>query len=305
MILYTTTEKLKIWGVKFLIEDFFYRQDDLERNKAEAVDKIQTFWMIFTRTISDDGPSEDKILARRYMGYLQGKSKPLCDQERKPPIEEVYGWFSSENRRDVFRKIYESDLFDYKKYEDLILAFNLVDALLDQPEIWKEVKKSCTTLNLKDGKKQNENNIIEIFQSQKNNNYPLISYLYTEWVDTALVVIEGIIDFIISEINPNINNSRITSTHNKSDIYDIAKCFTDDNSMKRIIFPTYDLIQAIIRSFSFLSLDLFGICKNKNCPKKNKKPILFVKFPVHTKSYCSNKCAAYVGTYRNRQKNKE
>jgi hypothetical protein len=305
MTLYTTAEKLKIWGAKFLIEDFFYRQDDLEKNKAEAVDKIQTFWMIFTRTITEFSPSEDKILARRYMGYLQGKSKPLCDQERKPPIDEVYGWFSSEKRRDVFREIYESDFFDYKKYEDLILAFNLVDALLDQPEIWREVRNNCTTLNLKDEKKINEKNIIDIFQYQKNNNYPLINYLYTEWVHTALTIVGEIIDFIISEISPNSDKSRITSIHHNSDRHDIARCFLDDNSRKRLIFPTYDLIQAIIRAFSFLSLDLFGICKNKNCPKKNKRPILFVKFPVHTKAYCSNKCAAYVGTYRNRQKIKK
>jgi len=312
---YTAAEKIKIWGAKFLIEDFYYRQDKLTENKAEAIDKIQTFWMIFSRTITEYGPSEDKALMTKYLQYLKGKSKPLYMQERKPTLTEIDSWFSSKKRNEIFANIYESKYFDYKKYEDLVLAFNIVDGLLGGIEIGRKSNDNLFHLPGRDMSKSESNYILEIFINEKNKGYPLLDQLFQEWVDTAIKTVGQIVDFITKELTKNtkqfvsISNNELhqnVQAYEKNTSSLGITFFLDDNFQKRIIFPNFDLIQAIIRAFSFLNLELFGICRNENCKKKQKKlPVLFVKFPVYSRTYCSNNCAAYAGTYLKRSlKNK-
>jgi len=71
---------------------------------------------------------------------------------------------------------------------------------------------------------------------------------------------------------------------------------------KSIVCPNNDLFNLIFEIFSDLYLmKTFGVCPSNGCTKKSYKKV-FVKYPRANREYCSNKCAAYEGVYRNRKK---
>ena len=124
----------KMWGLKFLIEQFYYEKGKLMNNKTVLLDKMQTFWMLYAPFLKD-GMGPDKAMAANFMNFLRNRRTPLYDLEKKPSIEEIDAWFSSPVKRKRFMDIYSNDLFDFSNPNDVVLAFNLADGVLEKPEI--------------------------------------------------------------------------------------------------------------------------------------------------------------------------
>jgi len=129
-------ENQKLWGIKFLIEDFYYNNKEFDKNRAVAIDKMQTFWMIYSQSIEKDRSSEGKKLTAIFLNSIRNVRDyaPIHELKKKPSFEELDVWFTSEITTGRFKKIYNNDHFDYKKPEDLILAFNLADGILERSE---------------------------------------------------------------------------------------------------------------------------------------------------------------------------
>ena len=124
----------KLWGLKFLIEDFFYKKKDLEKAKAVSIDKIQTFWMYYSPFLKE-AAQPDKKTATVFLNFLRNRITPIYALKEKPAIDEVAAWFSSKAARERFLKIYSSKNFDYSNPNDVVLAFNLADGILQKPEM--------------------------------------------------------------------------------------------------------------------------------------------------------------------------
>lgn len=124
----------KLWGLKFLIEDFFYKKKDLEKDKALSIDKIQTFWMYYSPFLKE-AAQPDKKTATAFLNFLRNRITPIYALKEKPSIHEVTAWFSSEAARERFLKIYRNKNFDYSNPNDVVLAFNLADGILQKPEM--------------------------------------------------------------------------------------------------------------------------------------------------------------------------
>lgn len=227
---------LKLWGIKFLIEDFYYKKKELEANRAIAIDKMQTFWMIFSRSLNRRATGEDKKLISEYIRYLRDLHVPVYKMAEKPQAENFAGWFSSKAAEERFFKIYNDEHFDHLIPEDWVLAFNLADGILEEPEIkeyavleslffesnsmeknpdkfradyenamndsinkWaSEILKHFSNSEIEDKFKElTKLNIEDYFLYQKQNNYPLVNLqLYETWVKNVLVIIEQIIKSI-------------------------------------------------------------------------------------------------------------
>jgi hypothetical protein len=123
----------KLWAIKFLIEQFYYANRKLQK-KAVLIDQMQTFWMLY-RPFLREGTGPDKTMTAHFRKFLRGKRVPLYDLMEKPPIEQIDAWFSSPVTRNRFIDIYSNDHFDFSNPNDVVLAFNLADGILEKPEI--------------------------------------------------------------------------------------------------------------------------------------------------------------------------
>ena len=227
---------MKLWGVKFLIEDFYYKKNELEANKAIAIDKMQTFWMMFSRSLDRRTTGQDKKLTNAYIRYIRDLYTPAYRMAEKPLAETFSGWFSSKAAKERFLKIYNSEHFDYSIPEDWILAFNLADGILEEPEIkeyavleslffksnsadkkpdkfrtdyenarnnavseWASgILKHFSHAEIEEKFKMVTNlNIEDHFLFQKLNNYPLVNIqLYETWVKNVLEILDHIVKSI-------------------------------------------------------------------------------------------------------------
>ena len=124
----------KLWGLKFLIEQFYYDNRKSQKNKAVLIDKMQTFWMLYGPFLKE-GAGLDKTMTANFRKFLRDKRVPLYDLKEKPPIEQIDAWFSSPVTRNRFIDIYSNDHFDFSNPNDVVLAFNLADGILEKPEI--------------------------------------------------------------------------------------------------------------------------------------------------------------------------
>jgi hypothetical protein len=124
----------KLWGLKFLIEQFYYDNRKSQKNKAVLIDKMQTFWMLYGPFLKEEAVL-DKTMTANFRKFLRDKRVPLYDLKEKPPIEQMDAWFSSPVTRNRFIDIYSNDHFDFSNPNDVVLAFNLADGLLEKPEI--------------------------------------------------------------------------------------------------------------------------------------------------------------------------
>lgn len=154
------------------------------------------------------------------------------------------------------------------------------------------------------------NDVVGYFQYQKRNKYPMINIkLYQLWVDDVILLLDHIVNKIMTMITSNKNSLIESYFPNISNIerpikdfnYHRLYVYLDDNFTKKFTNATNDLAYLIMMIFSHVSLDLFGICANKSCRQQR----LFLKFPKANKDYCSNSCAAYAATYRKRSEEKE
>lgn len=125
----------KLWGLKFLIEDFFYKKKELEKAKAVSIDKIQTFWMCLSPFLKEESARPDKKTATIFLNFLRNRVTPIYALKEKPAIDEIVAWFSSEVAKERFIKIYSNENFDYSNPNDVVLAFNLADGILQKPEM--------------------------------------------------------------------------------------------------------------------------------------------------------------------------
>jgi|GEM_PF-5556824 len=130
-----TLQSQKLWGLKFLIEDFYYKNKWLDNNKAVSIDKIQTFWMLYSPFPKKNFARPDKKIAADFLNFLRNRQTPLYGLDEKPPIDSIGAWFSTATTRESFLKIYSNDNFDFSNPNDVVLAFNLADGILAKPEI--------------------------------------------------------------------------------------------------------------------------------------------------------------------------
>ncbi len=124
----------KLWGLKFLIEQFYYDNKRSQKKRAILIDKMQTFWMLYAPFLKEgEGPTRAMVV--NFRKFLRGKRAPLYDLQEKPSIDRVDSWFSSPVTRKHFIDIYNNDHFDFSNPDDVVLAFNLADGVLEKPEI--------------------------------------------------------------------------------------------------------------------------------------------------------------------------
>ena len=124
----------KLWGLKFLIEQFYYDYKKPQKNTAVLIDKMQTFWMLH-KSFLEEGAGLDKTVTAEFWKFLRNKRPPLYDLKEKTPIEQVVASYTSDVTRNRFIDIYSNDHFDFSNPNDVVLAFNLADGLLEKPEI--------------------------------------------------------------------------------------------------------------------------------------------------------------------------
>ena len=347
-----SSESQKLWGVKFLIEAFFYKKRGLEKNKAVSIDKIQTFWMLYSPFFKKNVTGPDKKLTAIFLNFLRNRQIPLYDLSEKPHVDSIDAWFSSKITKDSFMKIYNNDNFDFSNPKDVVLAFNLADGILEKPEIReyavleslyfkrrgvdklsdtktdelqqefaREIKQADTNFlriliedfSERDIRKEFQrltDDVVSYFLYQKRNNYPLINIkLYELWIEDVLLILKTIIDKIkaikfskditvLEKYFPNISNQ---NSYNIPIHEQNMFVYIDNDLSTKFTNSTNNLAYLILTIFSHVNLDWFGICANKACNQKK----LFVRYPKRNREYCSNSCAAYAGTYRNRLKKKK
>lgn len=341
----------KLWGLKFLIEDFFYKKKDLEKEKAVSIDKIQTFWMHYSPFL-DEAVRPDKKTATIFLNFIRNRITPIYALKKKPAIDRIPAWFSSEAAKERFRKIYTNKNFDYSNPNDVVLAFNLADGILQKPEMREYAvleslyfqKRTVGKLSeeraqkiqeefsiefhnsdkaslrqLLEGSSEEEirnafrvltDDVVRYFVYQKKTRYPVINIgLFKMWVEDVLsllgLVIEKIRKNALLDNKSNYEKYFPNTLGEKNTIEFINTenllLYVDDDFNRHFANATNDLTYLIMTAFSIVRLDFFGVCSNEACRQRK----VFVKFPKANREFCSNSCAAYVGTYRKRASEKE
>ena len=125
----------RLWAVKFLIENFFNKKEEIKQNKAVAIDKVQSFFLAYSPLFHKSKSGNDKKLSGQHIKFLQEPYGKSYISTTEDTIESQGAWFSSEKAKNNFLEIYRCKQFDYSKPEDRLLAFNLADGILENPEV--------------------------------------------------------------------------------------------------------------------------------------------------------------------------
>jgi hypothetical protein len=371
---WSAKDKRKLWGANFLIK-FFYEYNDRKKrevtdiaNMAIAIDKMQTFYMAHSHNVKPGVKNPDLKKIKTFIRNL----KKDFQYEYKLEIDEISGWFSSDDAKKCFERIYRSNEFDpNNEPNDRLLAFQLADGLLEENKIKeravleflffrmkkvdmlgheesKKIQGEFTETLEGDGYKKiiesfsdedieecfkylgTEDGIVDYFNYQKYHGYPLISgQLYEAWVNSAIEILDKIIDKIKNILKDRDNYSKIGKYFPA--LFDVdtplifeqkLQFYNDNNFHKTITYSNNKLSSLILEIFSDLDIELFGVCENKSCNKPEKDPDskesimyrkpeenpdrkVFIKYPRPEKEFCSNKCAACHGTSEKRKRERQ
>lgn len=145
-------DKLKKIAVKFLIEDFYYKEKQIGQNQnsmAVAIDKIQTFYFVLSHHFDRyqsylmEGTAEDRTpkIHTQKQGIESKATKRFLKFLREQRYDQLYdsekieGVFSSKNQINIFDAICKNGEADLREPAQRVLAFQLSDSLLEKFEV--------------------------------------------------------------------------------------------------------------------------------------------------------------------------